>query len=242
MCKEDENIKALILNSGIGSRMGGLTESAPKCLTELFGGETILSRQLRLLAEAGVSDIVITTGYCDDALRDYARRYAHGAELTFVRNPEYAATNYIYSIWLAREYLDDDILLLHGDLVFEPRVLSGVLSNERSCVVQSGLPLPGKDFKAQLTGGRVKRVGVDVWESAVACQPLYKLNRFDWQIWLGSIEQFVAAGKVKVYAEDAFNEISEKSALYAYDIGGALCREIDTPEDLAAVNEILREG
>ena len=43
-------MKALIYNSGTGSRMGKLTEDKPKCLLPLPGGETILSRQLRLLA------------------------------------------------------------------------------------------------------------------------------------------------------------------------------------------------
>ena len=56
-------MKALILNSGLGSRMGVLTSEHPKCMTEISTKETILSRQLRLLAEAGIEEVVITTGY-----------------------------------------------------------------------------------------------------------------------------------------------------------------------------------
>ena len=41
---------------------------------------------------------------------------------TFVENPIYDKTNYIYSMYLAREYLKDDILLLHGDLVFDKKL------------------------------------------------------------------------------------------------------------------------
>lgn len=55
-------MKALILNSGLGSRMGVLTSEHPKCMTEISTKETILSRQLRLLAEAGIEEVVITTG------------------------------------------------------------------------------------------------------------------------------------------------------------------------------------
>ena len=44
---------ALILNSGMGTRMAPLTDRQPKCLTELSPGETILSRQLRQLAVPG---------------------------------------------------------------------------------------------------------------------------------------------------------------------------------------------
>ena len=55
-------MKALILNSGLGSRMGVLTSEHPKCMTEISPRETIISRQLNQLAEAGIREVVITTG------------------------------------------------------------------------------------------------------------------------------------------------------------------------------------
>ncbi len=45
-------MKALILNSGLGRRMGVLTSEHPKCMTEISAKDTILSRQLKLIAEA----------------------------------------------------------------------------------------------------------------------------------------------------------------------------------------------
>ena len=56
-------MKALILNSGLGSRMGTLTSEQPKCMTQISGDETILSRQLRQLVDVGVEEVVITTGF-----------------------------------------------------------------------------------------------------------------------------------------------------------------------------------
>ena len=44
-------MKALILNSGMGSRMGDLTNEHPKCMTDISETETILSRQLRQIAK-----------------------------------------------------------------------------------------------------------------------------------------------------------------------------------------------
>ena len=66
-------MKALILNSGTGSRMGVLSSQHPKCMTEISSRETILSRQLRMLSEAGVTQAVITTGPFEEALADYCR-------------------------------------------------------------------------------------------------------------------------------------------------------------------------
>ena len=92
---------ALILASGVGSRMGALTAERPKCMTPLPNGETILSRQLRQLCAAGIGKIVITTGAFADVLTDYVRSLDISAEIVFVHNPDFASTNYIYSMFLA---------------------------------------------------------------------------------------------------------------------------------------------
>ena len=100
-------MKALILNSGLGSRMGVLTSEHPKCMTEISHNETILSRQLNLILKAGSTQVVMTTGYYDDVLENYCRSLDLPLNYTFVRNPVYASTNYIYSIYCARDYLDE---------------------------------------------------------------------------------------------------------------------------------------
>lgn len=235
-------MKALILNSGLGQRMGVLSSEHPKCMTEINGNETILSRQLHLLAEAGVKDVVITTGYYDQALTTYCNSLKLPLAYTFVKNPVYADTNYIYSIYCAREHFqDDDVLLMHGDLVFETAVLDAVLASRRSCMaVSSAKPLPAKDFKALVRDGRIEKIGVDFFQNALVAQPLYKLLRKDWQEWLAAISSFCEAGRRNCYAEDAFNQVWNRCPLYALDIGGQLCGEIDTQEDLAIIAEELR--
>ena len=67
-------MKALILNSGLGSRMGTLTAEQPKCMTEISSHETILGRQLHMLVNAGLHDVVITTGAFADVLVHYVQR------------------------------------------------------------------------------------------------------------------------------------------------------------------------
>ena len=187
-------MKALILNSGLGHRMGVLTSEHPKCMTEISARETILSRQLRLLADAGIKDVVMTTGYFDSILVNYCKELDYPLNITFVNNPLYAETNYIYSIYCAREELDDDIVLMHGDVVFEASVLDDILACESSCIkVSSTTPLPDKDFKAVVKDGKVSAVGIEFFDSAMEAQALYKLNKADWKVWLENICAFCEA-------------------------------------------------
>ena len=224
-------MKALILNSGLGSRMGVLTSEHPKCMTEISARETILSRQLNMLADAGVTEVVMTTGAFDSVLVTYCNSLELPLNITFVKNPVYDKTNYIYSIYCAREYLKDE-------------VFDQVMASETSCMtVSSTLDLPEKDFKAVIAEGKVQKVGIEFFNDAMAAQPLYKLLKEDWNKWLSGIIAFCESGeeaKKKCYAENALNEIADKN-IAALDVQNLLCAEIDNPEDLAVVSAKLKE-
>ncbi len=233
-------MKALILNSGMGSRMGEETKTHPKCMTKLKGEDTILSRQLRQLCECGVKDIVITTGYFDEILIRYCNELNLNLNYTFVNNSLYKTTNYIYSIYLALKELQTDILMMHGDLVFDIDFLHDILNTKRSSVaVDINAPLPEKDFKAVIRNEKVEKIGINFFEQAVAAQPLYKLDYSDWKHWAKAIETFCMDGQVQCYAENALNTVTDKCELYPLDVENKLCREIDTLKDWDEVCNLL---
>ncbi len=236
-------MKALILNSGLGQRMGVITSEHPKCMTEISFKNTILSRQLRQLVSFGIEEVVVTTGYYDKVLLDYCEALHLPLKFIFVNNPYYDKTNYIYSIYCAKEQLkDDDILLMHGDLVFESLVLEAVIDSPVSCMtVSSTLPLPEKDFKAVVRDGKIVKVGAEFFDNAMAAQPLYKIKKEDWLMWLANIEKFCESGNRMVYAENAFNEVSDQCKIYPCDVKDMLCAEIDTPDDLEIVSKKVAE-
>ena len=79
-------MKALILNSGLGQRMGVITKEHPKCMTEISYKNTILSRQLKQLVSFGVEEVVMTTGFYDKILEEYCNALHLTLTITFVNN------------------------------------------------------------------------------------------------------------------------------------------------------------
>ncbi len=230
-------MKALIFNSGMGSRMGNLTESCPKCLLKLHKNESIFARQLRILYECGITEAIVTTGKYEWELAEESRKQP-GIEVTFVNNPLYAATNYIYSMYLAGEYLDDDILMLHGDLVFDKELVMAVLSDPRPsvCLINRHIKKPQKDFKGRIENGMLKEVSVEIFdEDCYSLQPFYKLSKKCIQSWLYEVGEFVKKGIRDVYAENALNPIADSLSIGEMSYGGHYIREIDTPEDYRCV-------
>ena len=147
-------MKAFIFNSGVGSRLGDLTKDKPKALVELKSGETILGRQLRILRSQGIKEIVISTGYKEEMIKEYCLKEFPELHFTFVFNPDYATTNSIYSMYLAENKFQDDFLIMHGDLVFDEGIVEKLLEEKHRDLVciNTEIPKPPKDFK-----GRIKK-------------------------------------------------------------------------------------
>ncbi len=117
-------MKAIILAAGAGARMGTLTRERPKPLVPV-AGRTILERMLEQLEGCGVRSICLVVGYREGAIRRHvAERFGH-LDIVFVSNPRYAVTNNIHSLRLAFDAvaLDEDVLLLEADLLFDASVL-----------------------------------------------------------------------------------------------------------------------
>jgi len=228
-------MKAIILNSGMGSRLEELTENVPKSMININNNQTIFSKTINTLKNFNIDEFIITTGYLKNVLKDYALNNFPDINFTFVDNPVYDSTNYIKSLDYIEDDITDDLLLLHGDLVFDEEVVTKLIkSNKSSMVVDSQTDIPQKDFKAKVVDGQVKQVSVDYFgDDALACQPLYKLLNKDWIVWKKKIREYCDEGNTNVYAEEALNELLyDKVSIDAMDIQGYYCSEIDTKEDL----------
>ena len=238
-------MKALIFNSGIGKRMGSLTKDSPKCMVKLSNGETIFERQIRILSECGIRDFIITTGPFEEQLIDISKKECYAKlHFNFVNNPIYDKTNYIYSFYLTKKHLDDDFLILHGDLVFNKRLVVNMLkSPEKSlCLINRSKKLPEKDFKGRIIDGFLKEVSINIFdEDCFAFQPLYKLAKSDVINWHNNIEDFIEKRNISgVYAENALNEITDVVKIKPFSYKGYFIDEIDNVDDYERVTSKIR--
>lgn len=240
-------MRAFIFNSGRGSRLGPLTAERPKALVPLLGDETLLSRQLRLLAAADVGEVVLSTGYRAQQIVQAAAPFAErGMTLHFVHNPDYAVTNAIVSLARAADILRGEaLLMLHGDLVFDAAWLATVLTAEAPdlAAIDAQTPLNEKDFKACLENDYIAAIGTDLFGAdCVNLMPFYKLSARALDLWLDAVQAQGAAGNTDIYAETAAAPVLAEMALRPLSYSGRLLAEVDTLEDLAAVRTYLQKN
>ena len=120
-------MQAIILAAGMGKRLKSLTVDNTKCMVEV-NSTPLIKRMLSQLDGLGLSRIVLVVGYHAEILRQFVQSLPLKTPVVYVENTDYAKTNNIYSLFLAREYLlQEDTLLLESDLIFEDSVLQALL-------------------------------------------------------------------------------------------------------------------
>lgn len=127
-------MQAIILCAGVGSRLRPLTNHVPKCMVRV-AGKPILQHQLESLAACGVHDITLVTGYRGEQVAQFVQDRFPELKIQLIENHDYATTNNMYSLYLARERLGQETLLLNGDIVFGPELLQRVLATKDHSVI-----------------------------------------------------------------------------------------------------------
>ena len=150
---------AVILAAGMGTRLGADFRSQPKGFLRL-GQRPIIEESVEKLRRAGIDRIIIATGHCREYYEDFARN--SGGLIQTVHNPRYSESGSLYSLYLLREQIDGDFLLLESDLIYEQRALTSAIEFPRdNCVLLSGFTGSGDEVFVELAAGRLVDMSKD---------------------------------------------------------------------------------
>lgn len=246
-------MQAIILAAGMGKRLKELTSSATKCMVKV-NGRTMIERALASLDKLGLSRVVLVTGYEAARLREYIGSLQVKTPLVYVHNPIFDKTNNIYSLYLAKEYLQqEDTLLMESDIVFEDALLFRLLKNpypSLALVARHERWMDGtvvtldeednilrflskKDFDFQEKGEYFKTVNI------------YKFSReFSKSHYVPFLEAYCKALGHNAYYEQVLKVITllDKPEIKAERLNGEKWYEIDDIQDLDIAESLFSEG
>lgn len=138
---------AVILAAGMASRLRPLTNDRPKCLLTV-GTRCLLGRTVDSLKVAGITELVVVTGYRGEMIRSFLTDNYKDMQISFVDNVDYQTTNNIYSLWLAKDYVaGKDFILLDSDILFDGRIINRLLESEGTCLAVNTHKLGEEEIK-----------------------------------------------------------------------------------------------
>lgn len=232
-------MRGIILAAGRGSRLNGGTGDMPKCLVTV-GGETLLSRNARVLREAGVDDITIVIGCAADTVRRTI------SDVTFVENANFAGTNSMYSLWLARTRLTEGFLVMNCDVLLHPQLVADLVSAAHEDALLLAYREPGtsygdEEMKVRTRCGRVVDISkaMDPEEADGENLGVVKFGPAGARLLIDKMDALVGAGEHKAWVPRAFKDFAAERPLHAIGTRGLPWIEIDFPEDYRRAVEVV---
>lgn len=234
-------MRAVILAAGRGGRLQGVIGERPKCLARV-GDRTLIDRQMDALAAAGIQTVTVVAGYRADDVRRTCPR-----SVDLVVNSRYAATNSLYSLWLARDLLLDGFVVLNCDVLFHQQILQDLLTARHGDALlvaarANGTAYGEEEMKVRIRRGLVSDISKTLDEADSDAENI-GIAKFSPEGALALVEQMnriVAEGRVREWLPAAFAAFAAARPLHAVESRGFPWIEIDFPEDYwRACGEVL---
>jgi len=242
-----KDMKAIIIAAGMGNRLTPLTNDKPKCLLDV-NGKSIMQRQLEVLRQCGINDIVVVRGYKKETIAY--------PDIRYYENTDYENNNILKSLFYAENELDDEFVFSYSDIIFEKNVLDKLLSGKADISLMIDIdwlahyqhryqhPVAEAEL-VTVENNRVTRIGKEVVKPEEAYGEFIGLARFTKKgaeilrsAYRGAADRYhnrpfqQAASFEKAYLTDMMQELIDIGyTIGNVDISGGWV-EIDTPEDL----------
>jgi choline kinase len=228
---------ALLLAAGTGSRLAPLTDMTPKCLVPV-NDISILERLISSLEEHNFNRLVVVIGHQADCIRDYLGTRKGGMDITYITSPLYKTTNNIYSLWLARDAIDEPFLLIESDLVFDTDMLTDMLYPDRVAVAKIEPWMNG----TTVTINNLMEIDefhcgtTNTKQEQYKTVNIYSLSNATWKLVRERLDHQISNNMVNGYYETVFADMVEEDCLsftpVFFDTNSWY--EIDTITDLRA--------
>jgi choline kinase len=233
-------VLAVLLAAGQATRLRPLTDDRPKCLLEI-GGETILTRAVRILADRGCRRFTVVDGYRGDMIRSALGARFPRLAVRYVRNHDFAVTNNAWSLLLADHPAEEPLMLLDSDIVFAPAVIDRLLAHPapNRLALRTRGELGAEEMKVRLgRDGTVLDLGKEIPPREAAGESV-GIEVFSPEL-VADLFAILRSRREAGLLHDEYYETAFVAAIAAghqiaaVDLGDLACREIDTVADLAA--------
>ncbi|RUT79665.1 phosphocholine cytidylyltransferase family protein [Ancylomarina longa] len=234
---------ALLLAAGTGSRLFPLTKSSPKCLT-LVNEKSILERLIINLKKQGFTRLVIVTGYEKECIMDFLGSHSGNLTIEYINSPLYRSTNNIYSLWMARNIINEPFVLFESDLVLNTSLLDEMVFPDKMAIAKMQPWLNGTTVSVNKQNQVTQfHEGTTDTYSDIRYKTvnIYSFSLSSWQAIVKRLNAYISEGNVNCYYETVFSEMIDNKSLSFESVlfDHKPWYEIDTIHDLAEAEKLF---
>jgi len=234
---------ALLLAAGTGSRLYPLTQNSPKCLT-LVNEKSILERLVINLKLQGFKRLVIVTGHQENCIREFLGTNYEGIKIEYIFSKLYKTTNNIYSLWMAREIIDEPFVLIESDIVFDLSLLDKMCYPDMMAVALMQNWMNGTTVTIDQNNSvtEFQKGTTETYQDVrYKTVNIYSFSTLTWQAVIKKLDNYISSGFVSNYYETVFEEMVADGSLNFKTVSfdNKPWYEIDTLDDLAEAEKLF---
>ena len=238
-------MKVLFLAAGLANRLRPLTNKKTKTLIDL-GGKSIMEHSLESLTSRGFRDFVVVSGHGHEFLKEETESLSRklGFKYTIIFNPDFEKKNNCSSVLLAIDHLDDHVLLINSDVVYDPVILDEVVDKfDTSLVIDDYKQLTEESMKVFVKDGYVTRINkaLPIKESFGEYIGISILRK-DILPALKKAMQKIVAETPHLFYEDGYDLLFAKIPFKILSTKGKKWIEVDNHDDLAIARKLFKES
>lgn len=225
-------MQAIIMAAGKGSRLGALTNGNPKSFVEIKG-KKLIEYNLDMLNKYGVDEIIIVTGYKDQAFEELTYKMKN---VRLVYNPFYEMMNVLGSFFFGMEYLKDDFLYLHADTLCEKKIFDKLVNFDADINLPVDYkPCDEEAMKIRTENGRLVEISksVDLKESEGEFIGIASIRKEVISLLKQKVKELLREKQFMCYFEAAIQKLVDESDfdIRPFPVDSAFWAEIDFEED-----------
>jgi len=240
-------MKAIILAAGKSSRLRPMTDKVPKTLLQVNNKE-IISYMLDSLQKNGVKDFIICVGYKAQQIKDHCCLNYPNLHFIFVENKDYEDTNNMYSLYLARNYFDDDIILFNGDVIHDPDIIKEMLKQENTAMAVDTKSYDKESMKISVDkNGTIFKMSKEISpEKCYGCSvDIFLIKKNDLKMVKKELERIIEKEKrVNEWIEVMFENLFRSGIIktLTIDVDNKNWYEIDTYDNLISARKLFENN
>jgi len=236
----------IILAAGLGSRLKPLINKNPKPLVKV-NGKPILSFILDAFEMAGIKKIIIVVGYDKEKIISFCSDYPK-PNFIFIENTKFDSTNNLYSLYIARNYLDDDSILIDGDTLVHPRILQDLMKLQTTSLVRDKIDFFKESLNICIKEGQTIKLSNKILNELKTdddSTTIIKISKKDIKKIIPELENMIEKeGSLKKYVFTLFERLFRKGIIeiQIYNNNHKFWYEIDTLEDLKRIEKKIKSS
>ena len=229
-------MQAVILAAGKGTRMG--IKDTPKCLLKI-GNKSVIEYQVTYLKNLGCKKILVVTGYNSNKIKNTL-----GNSVEYIFNKNFENSNNMYSLWEARDLIDDEFVCIYGDLFFHKKILENCVISNSDIVLVVERNTRDETMRVKIENEKIVKVNkkIDSKNTDGNFIGMAKFSKNSKNHLFQTIKKLMEEGNEDAYYTSAIeNMIKQGKTIDFIETEGLPWTDIDTKEELEAIRKLDKE-